>query len=260
MPSPFPGMDPFIEAQAWGGFHHYLIGELGKTLVKMLRPRYLVAPEERIYVETSEPDTPFFRADVAVVRGDRGSGTQRPGANRLEIEPSIYTLPLPVEEREPFLVIRKTETREVIAVIELLSPTNKRQGSDGRQEYLSKRLEILRTPAHLVEIDLLLGGRRLPTDRPLKPATDYCVFVSRRDQRPRVGVFEWSLSHRLPHIPIPLSNGDSDAIVDLQAAFDAVYDEGGFDYALQYDCPLDVPLNTENAGWVAQVLAARKSG
>src|SRR5688500_16070353 len=71
MPSIFPGMDPFIEAQKWNGFHHYFIGELGQTLVTKLRPRYEVAPEERIYVETAEPEPSWYRADVAIARGDK---------------------------------------------------------------------------------------------------------------------------------------------------------------------------------------------
>lgn len=259
MPSIFPGMDPFIEAQKWSGFHHQLISELTQILVSMLRPRYQVDPEERIYVETAAPELLSYRADLAVSRG--ANEVPGPaGAALLEIEPTTYFLPMPVEEREPYLVIRKTETREVVAVIELLSPTNKRAGSDGRKEYLNKRLEILRTRAHLIEIDLLLGGERLPTDRPLKATTDYCVFVSRGGQRPRAQVFEWELSRRLPPVPIPLANGDPDAMVDLQAALNAVYDKTGYDYSLEYDEPLNLRLRSDVSQWIEQVCAARKSG
>lgn len=82
-----------------------------------LRPRYEVDPEERIYIETAEPDPSLFVADV-VVAG---------------------TLPMPLEERESYLAIRKTGEKEVVCVIEVLSPTNKRAVSDGRREYLAKR-------------------------------------------------------------------------------------------------------------------------
>ena len=99
----------------------------------------------------------MYRADLAVSRS--AGKVAAAGTAVLEIEPTTYTLLMPLEEREPFLVIRKMETHEVIAVIELLSPTNKRAGSDGRKEYLNKRLEILRTPAHLYR-NRPLAGRR----------------------------------------------------------------------------------------------------
>ena len=162
-----------------------------------------------------------------------------------------------MEEREAYLVIRKTGEREDVTVTELLSPTNKRASSDGRREYLKKRREVLRSSAHLVEIDLLLGGQRLPTVSPLLPTTDYCVFICRAGQRPQADVIEWTRERRLPRIPIPLLPGDADAVVDLQAAVTAVYDRLGFDYSLHYDQPLSLPARPTGEAWLKQVLAAR---
>jgi hypothetical protein len=221
MPSPFPGMDPFIEDQRWPGFQHSLISQLCDMLVASLRPVYEIEPEKRIYLEHSDD----------LIRE--------------------------VEEREAYLVIRKTGEREIVTVIEVLSPSNKRRGSDGRREYLKKRSEVLWSSAHLVEIDLLVGGERLPTDRPLKPMTDYCAFVCRAGQRPQAEVFEWTIHDRLPRIPIPLLPGDADAILDLQAAFNSVYDRSGYDYALHYDTPLSVSLRPQDQPWIRQVLAKR---
>jgi hypothetical protein len=259
MPSFLPGMDPFIEAQKWNGFQHQLISELTQVLVTKLRPRYEIDPEERIYIETAAPEPISFRSDLAVSRGEIEGGLAG-GTAVLEIEPTTYTSPMPLEEREPYIVIRQIESREVVAVIELLSPTNKRAGSDGRKIYLSKRMEILRTRVHLIEIDLLLGGERLPTDRPLQATTDYCVFVSRIGQRPRAEVFEWEVSRRLPPIPVPLANGDPDAIVELQAVLNEVYDKSGYDYSLNYTQPLKVRPRPAASQWIEQVLAARKAG
>lgn len=262
MPSPFPGMDPFIEVQKWSGFHHMLITELAQTLVKELRPRYEVDPEERIYVETTAGDAHAYRADVAVSAGSPSASRGAIGGAVLDIEPSVYTLPesQAMEEREAYLVIRKTGRRDVVTVIEVLSPTNKRAGSDGRREYLKKQHQVLRSSAHLVEIDLLLGGERLPTVRPLKPTTDYCAFVCRAGQRPQAEVFEWTLRTRLPRIPIPLLPDDADAILDLQHALTAVYDRAGYDYSLRYDEALAIQPRPSDEAWLKQVLAARKMG
>lgn len=256
MPSPFPGMDPFIEAQKWSGFHHVFIAELSHRLVALLRPRYDVDPEERIYVETAEPVWPEYRPDAVVTRRAEPVSA-RLGAVVLDIEPRIFRLPMPTEEREPYLVIRKTGEREVVTVIELLSPTNKRSGSDGRKEYLAKRQSILQSRPHLVEIDLLLGGQRLPMEGRLKPGTDYCAVVCRASWRPDAEVFEWTLRERLPRIPIPLANGDPDAILDLQAGLDALYDRSGYDYSLDYGAALPASMRQADPEWISQQAAKR---
>jgi hypothetical protein len=177
----------------------------------------------------------------------------------LDIEPKVVTLPMPVEEKEPYLVIRENTSRQVVAVIELLSPTNKRPGSDGRREYLAKRAEILQTRVHLVELDLLLGGQRLPIVEPFKDNTSYCAIVSRAGHRPHGELFEWPLAHPLPRIPVPLAKGEPDAILDLQAALSAVYDRAGYDYSLRYDLPLDLPFSSADRQWLAKVIRDRTS-
>src|SRR5208337_4659432 len=73
-------------------------------------------------------------------------------------------------ERVPFLEIRDRVGRELITVVELLSPSNKRPGDD-REQYLTKRRELLRSRAHLVEIDLLRGGAAMPLKN--RPDCDY---------------------------------------------------------------------------------------
>jgi len=258
MGSPFPGMDPFVESQKWGGFHHVFISQLARDLVKVLRPRYDVKPEERIYIETTgDPD--WYRADIAItVSRSPPAPPTGPAAAVLDLEPTLNALPMPFEVREPYLVIRKTGEREVVAVIELLSPTNKRVGSDGRDEFLKKRHQVLRSAAHLIEIDLLLGGQRLPTVRPLASETDYCAIVSRARRRPKADVFEWRLRQKLPRIPIPLADNDDDALLNLQSAFTAVYEDLGYDYSINYDEPLKVGLPAAEQAWVREIAAARR--
>lgn len=257
MPSPFPGMDPFIEAQKWTSFHTRFITELSDVLVAKLGPRYEADPEERIYVETVFDELVTYRADVALRQGT-GGGDAIGVAGSRAVETTTYTLPLPSpqEQREPFVVIRHAKGGEIVAIVELLSPTNKRKGSDGWREYLKKRADVLRSPVHLVEIDLLLGGTRLPTQPQLKPATDYCAMVSRATERPRAEVYEWSIRQAIPAIHIPLAGGDPDVHIDLQQSFTTVFDRGGYRHSLRYREPLELPVREMDLTWLQAQIAA----
>jgi hypothetical protein len=145
--------------------------------------------------------------------------------------------------------------REVVTVVAVLSPGNKRSGSIGRRKYLHKRRQLLASDVNLVEIDLLRAGLRCPTVEPLKGNADHCVMICRGLERPRAEVYEWGLQHPLPTIPIPLAGEDADVALDLQAAFNAVYDHGGYDYLLRYSEPLQPPIREVDANWTAEILA-----
>lgn len=262
MPSPFPGMDPFIEDQAWRDFHHGFLGLIQEALVPHLRPRYVVRVEQRVYVER-QPEKPadFVQPDVAVLQRDERRLPPRgavAAAVAVAIEPVIVALPIPERQREMFLAIRERETLALVTVIELLSPANKRPGSDGRRVYLGKREAILLGAAHLVEIDLLRRGARLPTLDPL-PAADYYAFVCRARRRPLAEVYPWSLRQPLPTIPIPLSGDDPDVPLDLQALFTVQYERVGYDYSLDYRRPVEPPLGEADAAWVEELLRAAAS-
>ena len=162
---------------------------------------------------------------------------------------------MPEQRRESYLVIRLQETMEVVTVLETLSPSNKRPGGDGRREYLQKRETLLQSQAHLIELDLLRGGQRLPTATPLPPG-DYYALVSRRPRGPRAAVYAWTLRDRLPTIPVPLKEGDADVPLDLQAAFATVYDRARYDLSVRYAAELQPPLSADDALWVRELLAA----
>src|SRR5262249_36067050 len=135
------------------------------------------------------------------------------------------------------------------------SPTNKR--GDGRDEYLAKRARILRSTAHLVEIDLLRQGQRVPMREPLPPAP-YFMFVSRAEDRPMTEVIPTSIDQPLPEVPIPLLPGDPDVALDLQKALSNAYDLLGYDLAIDYTAPPDVQLGTEEAAWAEARLEAHR--
>jgi len=235
-------MDPFIEGDEWESFHSRFISGISDALVPQLRPNYLVRVEQRVYVEHSYEEFGVLRPDVSIVRAAmrQHRGRHRPTSAAAVLEPVERTLPGPIEVREKYLVIRKVRSREVVTVIELLSPWNKRDGGAGREEYLAKRDEILQSRTNLVEIDLLRGGARLPTIEPL-PSGDYYVFVCRSRRHLRADVYAWPLEHSLPAIPIPLAPEDPEAPLDLQAVFNDVYDRIGYDYSLDYGRELTPP-------------------
>lgn len=236
----FVGMDPYIERQYWEEFHQHMMASIQAQLLPELLPRgYDASLEQRVYLERHEPDEPrrAFRADVAV-------HTEMPspslGAGVALIEPeteaeiATLTLPMPEERREPYIVIHKLPERKLVTLIELLSPTNKNPETDGYRQYHDKRLQLLASPVHLVEIDLLRGGKRLPTIEPL-PEADYYVYISRSEYRPAVTVIAWKLNRRLPRIPIPLLKGDSDAMLELQAAYEDAFARARYDLRLNYE-------------------------
>lgn len=257
MPSPFPGMDPFIEGQKWADFHHGFIAVMREFLVSRMRPRYEVSVEERVYVEHApNGQLEVIRPDLTVLEREgqeapsKGAGAT---ATVVAVAPVVLTLPMPERMREAFLTVRKRETREVVTIIEVLSPGNKRPGSDGRREYLSKREAILQSATHLVELDLLRQGERLPTIEPLPPA-DYYAFICRGQRRPRAEVYPWTLRHPLPPIPVPLAGDDPDVVLDLRSIFNTVYDRAGYDYSLDYRRPIEPSLSDADAAWAQQVL------
>lgn len=259
MPSPFPGVDPYIENQEWEDFHTRFNTAVSDYLSLQIQPRYIARVERRVYVEhPGDTDARLRRADVAVVAADPAEpfASSQEGGTATAVAPVVCELPMPEERRETYLVIRLTETREVVTVLETLSPGNKRPGSDGRAEYLKKREEVLESQAHLVEIDLLRGGAQMPIVGPV-PAGEFSVVISRAGRRPRAEVYPWSLRSPLPPIPVPLLKGDPDVNLNLQEVFNTVYDRARYDLSLNYDAPLTPPLEESDASWAAELLATK---
>ena len=205
MPSPFPGMDPFIEEQEWEDFKLTFKATISEVLGAAIDPRYVVRICHRSCAESSR------------------------------------------ERRETFLVIREIPTMEIATVIETLSPANKRASSDGREQYLAKRQEILQSRTNLVELDFLRGGKRLPVVG--LPPGDYFALVSRGHRRPRTDVFHWTPRQSLPTISIPHKPGEPEVPLDLQQVFTTVYDRARYQLSLNYTAKPSLPLNESDAKW-----------
>jgi hypothetical protein len=247
MPSPFPGMNPYLEhPHTWKDFHETFIPTARAILSALVRPKYFVSIEENLYIQDWTDNGHFAgSADVAVGRRTGSSGIVAGGA--VLTAPMRGKLIVPEGERLSYLEVRNRDDEQLVTVIELLSPTNKR-GRD-RDRYLQKRAAILTANVHFVEIDLMRAGPRLPVEE--LPVCDYYVVVSRADERPEVGIWPLKLRDRLPSIPIPLRAPDPDAQLDLQEALDRAYDSAGYeDYIYRRDP--DPPLSPEDAAWAQQ--------
>src|SRR5262249_24841521 len=117
--------------------------------------------------------------------------------------PVQVRVPMDVPTRLVTVYIRQRETAHLVAVIELLSPVNKRRGK-GREEYLDKRRTFLTSPVHVVEIDLLRRYPRMPFDDPLPP-DHLLVMVCKAGERPPSSVWPITVRQPLPPLPIPLA-------------------------------------------------------
>lgn len=233
-------MDPYIEAQAWRDFHAEMITGIRAALTPLLTPKYAARIEERIYIdeEVAAPQTRY--PDIAIETAQPDAPHAGVGV-AAAIQPALLSVPMTAEYRERFLEIRLLPNRQLVTVIELLSPTNKRANSVGRRAYLRKRRQVLNARVNLVEIDLVLQGERMPTNEPL-PEGDYFALVARGQQLPIVEVYAWKLGQPLPTIPIPLLPDDPDAPLDLQAVYESVYQRARYDVQLDFSQPL--PLLT----------------
>jgi hypothetical protein len=231
-------MDPFIEAaDLWVDFHDSLIGELARLLKTRVPQKYVVRLGARSYVavEKDEPLTFAVQPDISVKRRGVGKKTRRSrsttprSSGTATMEPPVIIPALvEAEHREPFIEIFDVRPdRHLVTAIEVLSPSNKRTGTAGCEEYQRKRRVLLNGAAHFVEIDLLRGGERMPMRKPW-PDSPYYVLVARRNELPNCGVWPAYATKRLPHIPVPLEPGDADISIDLQPIVDGIYERSRY--------------------------------
>jgi hypothetical protein len=254
MPTPFPGMDPYLERRGlWEQVHTGLIVEIQRFLTPLLRPHYHVAIEQRTYLALLPPDEQRVgKPDILLVSPAGGAPEAIAVVPSPTTGPVVAELPMPEEVLERYLEIRDAVTREVITVIEILSPTNKIPG-EGRTQYERKRLKVLGSLTNLVEIDLLRVGE--PFSMKVSGESDYRIVVSRSQHRPRADVYLFGVRDPIPDFPIPLRPDESEPILLLSQILHNLYDQGGYDLAIDYQQLPEPPLPDKDARWAAQVLA-----
>lgn len=260
MPSPFPGMDPYLEdPRWWSGVHALFIAQLHAALALRLRPRYKVRIEERVYIsDEDDPGRSTLIPDLRVQErpGAKGGRRKVPNGALLIDEPLTATTMAMEEVRETYLRVSRIGEDRLVTWIELLSPTNKVVGSKGRKEYLEKRGEVLLSSAHLVEIDLLRVGKRFAYPSAY-PRCDYLIHVSKAAKRPQGSLWRFSLEDRIPVFGLPLADDDADEPIDVRPTLDAVYDLGSYEDDLDYEAEPTPPLTKAQAAWADKLLRAK---
>lgn len=260
MPSPFPGMDPFLEdPQLWPDVHHALISMAREFLNIAIGPKYYVRVEERVYITNEDdPGRSMLIPDLRIgERPERKDWSVPPQDAAVEVaEPVVITTLLDDEIHEPRLEVIDRQTRHLVTVLEIVSPSNKVAASHGRASYQQKRREVLDSPCHWVEIDLLRSGAAL-FPRPVRRQGDYFVHVSRADKRPKGFVWPILLPQRLPVVTIPLKVEDPEVTLDLQRALDTVYDRCAYERIVDYSRPPEIPLPQPYNDWADQLLKSK---
>jgi hypothetical protein len=247
--SPFPGMDPYIEASGlWADFHDDLIAEIKRGLAPALPEHYFVQMGERSYVVLAGTDGKEERPvypDVCVGAAEGGRTAEAGDA---------VTMRAFIDEhfRENFIEIFAADPEvRLVTCIEVLSPANKRRGTEGWDQYLRKRNALLLGQAQLVEIDLLRAGRRMPMAEPW-PNSPYYLLVGRHIRVPYCRVWPVHFLKPLPEIPVPLASPDADIPLALQPLIAAVYERSRYARRLDYAKPLTPPLPAEVMTWLEQ--------
>lgn len=255
MPSPFPGMDPYLEKRnLWPDFHATLITYIREHLQPQIRPKYNARIEERIYLISPPQD---YYPDVSVIRRpQQEQPAATSGAAAVADEPHLIKA-LETEFREPYIEIVYLSSGDVVTTIEVLSPINKTGGSRGR--YRQKQQQILNTETSLVEIDLLRAGA-YTVAAPEKRMKDvagwrYLVSVRRAGQYGQFEVYFIPLISRLPRCRIPLRAPDDDAVLDLPTVFARTYEVSGYEDFIDYSEPPPGPsLSDEEMDWLTTLL------
>lgn len=225
MPSPFPGMDPYIEdAPIWADFHRQFIACLYQILLPGLVDRYRACIQTRQYV----------------------------------CEMPLFTSVIREHHSEDYIEIRHRSDDRLMTLVDLVSPTNKRL-AQARQAYLDTRRVGRAQRANLVEIDLVHGGTpMIEFSRDGLPDADYAITVSRCNHPDRYEIYAFTLRKRLPRFKIPLATDDRDTVLDLQAAFTRCYDQSGLASRLNYHNAPPVRLSDDDLDWLDALLRQQK--
>jgi hypothetical protein len=255
MPSPFPGMDPYLEGKLWPDVHGSLIYTIRASLAASLPEGYFASIDEYVWLGEGEEEVEGRarrgKPDAFV---SNGAARGHAAGSVATAEPTARVrLPSPKRVRKKrYIRLVDAEDRSVVTVIELLSPSDKLPKQD-RAHYLLKRGEYLAARVNLVEIDLLRRGHRVPMGEPDPPDADYYVLISPADEYPTAGVWAFTVRDEIPVVPVPLKSGEGIAL-DLRACLDKAYDESRYDKRIAYTNPPDPPLRKPDADWAAELL------
>ena len=261
MPSPFPGMDPYLEPH-WPAIHQVLITDAWQRLNDQLPDDLVACVEERVSIEQAVADGLVEGAiigrvgpDVRVLAPDRSPAT-----------PGPVTINAPMELQpggNPAVAARYVAivdaSGRVITAIEFVSPSNKRAPDMAR--FRANRAALLGGGVHCVEVDLVRGGRwralMAPETCPAGGVTAYRAVVRTAGPEARSFLYPVPLRSPLPDVEVPLRERDAAAVLPLQAMLTDIYRKGRWAKLVDYARPLRPPLDLDDAAWAAALLAGR---
>ena len=258
MPSPFPGMDPYLEGYLWADVHHALAYQFRKQLAPLVEPRYAVRLalymlSDRVPAE----ELGIVYPDVEVVRAP-SQRTLKESPVATAIQPAAVSIPvtMPLQVRLTRVEIADIAKNQLVTAIEILSPVNKRE--PGVNEYRNKRDELQMAGVNVLEVDLLRRGMRLwPADK--LPPTPYLAALIRSGHA-QAEIWPISLRDRLPVLPVPLRSPDPDVPLDVQAALDTIYDDARYALTINYDSgPPEPSFSAADRGWMAEQVQAYRA-
>jgi len=252
MPSPFPGMDPYLEGYLWPDFHHRLASRISALLATQIQPKYVA----RLEISVIEDET--FEAEIGVMYPDveivQVQPAPQPAGGVMLAEPATaapLTIPIP-QVRLVSVEIRDVAENQLVTSIEIISPVNKREPNLTR--YRQKRERVRSAGVHLLEIDLVRRGTRV-WEYARVPQVAYVVVLTRAGSS-TMEVWPIKLSDPLPRLPVPLRHPDKDVVLDLPAALAGVYDEAFYHLSIDYQQePPPPPLSAEEQEWTRQLLS-----
>lgn len=257
--NPFPGVNPYLESRRlWPDVHNSLIAVMKSFLRRTLPFRYTVIMDERVGIGNDPSrDSParYAEPDLSIRGGDIHERALVPYQTEGRV---AATLPSTDETpREWYLTIGERSREDPVVIVELLSPRNKLTGGHGRSQYLEKRERIIESATHLVEIDLLRLGRPMPVEG-YDGDSPYRNLVSRWQVRPNVDLYPFRMQTPIPDVPVPLLDGDDDAVVPLGKLLGEMYEQDYYANYVDYKTDPEGPLSDEDREWIDRLL--RKTG
>jgi hypothetical protein len=256
MPSPFPGMDPYLEDPGfWQGFHTSMQSAMRAQLTPQLPPGFYADIEQHVWFREDGPreGLTLARPDLYVLEGPTGKARRPTGGGVAVAEPTArLTQPSLVREVGRHAIrIREGRGGRVVTAIELLSPSNKESGGE-LERYVLKRSEFLANNTSLVEIDLLRRGQRLPFVD--VPDGDYYIYVTDAAWYSEVSVWAFTVRNPIPPVPVPLPHPHPPVSLSLRPCIDRVYKEADYGPQIAYGQPTKPALRPADAEWAADLL------
>ncbi len=258
MPSPFPGMDPFLENH-WGDVHTSLTTYARDQLRPYLPTDLMARVEEYVHLEFDDEENGRQRAkpDVEILQAPGEAQRRVSGAVEVAAaEPLI--VPRPAAWTERWIKIIDGDDNRLVTVIEFLSPGNKKTQSQ-RDAFNSKQEALLDGGTSLVEIDLVREGRWALSVPDIHLAEKYRypyrICAVRAYQPELAECYAVPLREPLPAIRIPLRKKDPDVVLDLQSLINHAWEAGEY-FRTNYATARCPHFKPDDEAWIQERIAA----